>query len=239
VLKRHEIRLYQSAEHACGYWHERVARDLILDPLDPELPRVYGRALAMGFRRSGGHVYRPHCPRCRACIAVRVEAAAFVANRAQRRCLARNADLEIRLAPARRTDENFALYHRYLAARHAGGGMDDPTPEAFDAFLACAWSPTVFVEFRLQGELIALAVTDVVPDALSAVYTYYAPEHANRSLGTLAILTQLARAKHEGRQWLYLGYWLQGHPKMDYKKRFHPLQHFDGERWLDFSLEGL
>lgn len=228
---QHGIRLFQTVEHACGYWPDRLARDLIIDPTDPHLPSVFGRALSMGFRRSGGHVYRPYCNGCRACISVRIPVAKFRASRSQRRCLARNADLQVGVVPARRTAENFGLYRRYLDTRHVGGGMDDPAPENFDAFLACAWSPTDFMEFRLDGELVGLAVTDVVPDALSAVYTFFAPEHARRSLGGYAILRQVQRALDEGRQHLYLGFWLDGHPKMAYKRGYQPLEFLDGTHW--------
>ena len=116
---QHAIRLFQTLEHACGYWPERRARDLIIDPADPHLPGVYAQAMAMGFRRSGGHVYRPHCAGCRACVSVRIPVRDFQPNRAQRRCLARNADLEVRIVAAEQTDEQFALYHRYLTHRHA------------------------------------------------------------------------------------------------------------------------
>lgn len=228
---QHAIRLFQTLEHACGYWPDRLSRDLIVDPADPQLASVFAQALAMGFRRSGGHVYRPYCVGCRACISVRVPVDAFVPGRAQKRCLARNEDLDVRVVPALRTAENFALYRHYLDARHAGGGMDDPAPENFDAFLACTWSPTDFMEFRLDGALVALAVTDVVPDALSAVYTFYAPEHAYRSLGTYAILRQVQRARDTGRSHLYLGFWLDGHPKMAYKRGFRPLEFLDGAHW--------
>jgi arginine-tRNA-protein transferase len=228
------IRLFQTVEHACGYWPERRSRDLIVDPEDPHLPSMFGRALAMGFRRSGGHVYRPYCNSCRACISVRIPVADFAPNRAQKRCMARNADLQVRITPARRTAENFALYRRYLDTRHAGGGMDRPAPENFDAFLACDWSPTDFMEFRLGGELVAVAVTDVVQGALSAVYTFYAPELAARSLGTYAILSQLQRARLESRQHLYLGFWLEGHPRMDYKRHYRPLEYLDGAHWRRF-----
>ena len=228
---QHAIRLFQTVEHACGYWPDRVARDLIVDPTDPQLPSVFARALSMGFRRSGGHVYRPYCGGCRACISVRLPVASFQPSRSQRRCLARNADLTVGVAPARRTDENFALYRRYIDTRHVGGGMDDPAPENFDAFLACAWSPTDFMEFRLDGELVGIAVTDVVPDALSAVYTFFAPEHAHRSLGSYAILRQVQRARDERRSHVYLGFWLDGHPKMAYKRGYGPLEFLDGAHW--------
>ncbi len=228
---QHAIRLFQTVEHACGYWPDRVARDLIVDPADPHLPSVFARALSMGFRRSGGHVYRPYCGGCRACISVRIPVDRFQPSRSQRRCLARNADLQVDVVPARRTAENFALYRRYLDTRHVGGGMDDPAPGNFDAFLACPWSPTDFMEFRLDGELVGVAVTDVVPEALSAVYTFFAPEHARRSLGAFAILRQIQRARDEGRQHVYLGFWLDGHPKMAYKRTYAPLEYLDGAQW--------
>ncbi len=228
---RANIRVYQTADHACGYWPERTARDLVLDPADPTLPSLYGPALAMGFRRSGRHVYRPNCIDCRACTPVRIPIALFKPSRAQRRCLARNADLSISSHPASRTEESFDLYRCYVGARHAGGGMDDPSPADFDTFLACAWSQTQFLEFRLDSELLAIAVTDVLADSLSAVYTFYTPAAAARGLGTFAILSQVEQARQLGLDFLYLGFWLDRHPKMDYKKTFRPLQLLVEREW--------
>lgn len=227
------IRVYQTAEHTCGYWHDRVARDLVLDPHDAQLPEVYASALAMGFRRSGAHVYRPHCPGCRACVALRLTAAEFVPDRSQRRCLRRNADIQMAIAPARRTPEHFALYKRYLRHRHPGGGMDHAAPEDFDLFLSCPWSPTRFLELRAGGRLLGVAVTDVLPDALSAVYTFFDPDEAARGLGTCAILRQLQWAREAGLRYLYLGYWIAGHPKMDYKTRFRPHERLEGGLWVE------
>jgi leucyl-tRNA---protein transferase len=226
-----ELRLYRTAEHPCGYWPERSARNLLLAPGDEALPLAYPQSLALGFRRSGTTVYRPWCPSCKACIAVRLPVERFRPDRNQRRCLARNADVELNLAPPQRNSENFALYRRYLASRHPGGGMDEPEPEDFDAFLAGSWAPTHFFELRESGRLLALAVTDVVPDALSAVYTFFDPDDSERSPGTLAILRQIAWARDTGRSHLYLGYWIAGHPKMDYKRRFGPLEALVEGRW--------
>lgn len=225
------IRVFQTLDHACGYFPDRSARNLVLDPVSPALPPLYGRALERGFRRSGGHVYRPQCDGCRACVSSRIDVARFVPDRTQRRCLRRNADLELRVAPAVANDENFALYRRYLGARHAGGGMDDPAPDDFERFLACDWSPTRFLELRRDGELLAVAVTDVLPTGLSAVYTFYAPEHPSRSLGTCAILRQIELARSNGLPHLYLGYWIAGHPKMDYKARFDALETMRDGAW--------
>jgi leucyl-tRNA---protein transferase len=230
------LRLFHTSEHPCGYWPERQARDLVFDPGDPRLAQIYPTALSWGFRRSGNLIYRPHCRACRACVAARIPVADFRPDRSQRRCLARNADLEIRVLPAERNDEHFALYRRYLSARHPGGGMDGHGASEFDQFLLSTWGQGRFLEFRThqphgQGELLAVAVTDVVSDALSAVYTFYNPDMADRSLGTFAILQQIAWARRDGKDHLYLGYWIDGHSKMAYKRRYRPLEMFDGYGW--------
>lgn len=227
------LRLFDTGAHPCGYWPERTARDLVLDPRDPRLPQLYPLALSWGFRRSGDIVYRPHCGACRACVAVRVPVGEFVPDRSQRRCLRRNADVEMRVVATERTDEQLALYQRYLAARHPGGGMDDHGAAEYDQFLVGAWASGRFLEFRVQGQLLAVAVTDRVENALSAVYTFYDPDpdHAARGLGTLAILQQIAWARREQLEHLYLGYWIEGHRKMDYKRRFRPLETFTGRGW--------
>lgn len=225
--------LYRTGEHACGYFPERTARDLVLDPRDPEVARAYPHALSQGYRRSGGHVYRPNCVGCKACVPVRVAVGEFAPDRSQRRCLRDNADIVERMALPVRTPEIFDLYRRYLGARHADGPMADTDEEDFDHFIASPWSPTRFMELRLHGRLLAVAVCDTTAEALSAVYTFFDPDHAARSLGTLAILRQIAWAQRNGRQFIYLGYWIDGHPKMHYKSRFRPLQRFDGENWRE------
>lgn len=231
------LRIFHTGEHPCGYWPERVARDLVIDPRDTRLPQIYPQALDWGFRRSGDIVYRPHCHGCRACVAVRIRVDDFVPNRAQRRCLARNADLDARVLPAQRNDERLALYQRYLGARHAGGGMDDHGSFEFEQFLIGSWTQGRFLELREHcaagpGRLLAVAVTDLPADnALSAVYTFYDPDETARSLGTFAILQQIQWARREGRKHLYLGYWIAGHAKMDYKSRFSAVEGFDGRTW--------
>jgi arginyl-tRNA--protein-N-Asp/Glu arginylyltransferase len=90
-----------------------------------------------------------------------------------------------------------------------------------------------FLELREHGThtLLAVAVTDLVEHALSAVYTFYDPDHAARGLGTLGVLQQIEWARRDGRKHLYLGYWIAGHAKMDYKRRFQPLEGFNGRGW--------
>lgn len=225
--------LYRTGEHACGYFPERIARDLVLDPRDPALSGAYPGALLQGFRRSGGHVYRPNCPACRACVPVRLCVHDFRPDRSQRRCLRDNEQVVDRMALPLRTPENFALYRRYLEVRHGDGPMAETDEDDFDRFVASTWSPTRFMELRLGDRLLAVAVCDTTHDALSAVYTFFDPGEHARSLGTLAILRQIAWAKRTGRDFIYLGYWIDGHAKMHYKSRFRPLQVLDGMQWRE------
>lgn len=231
------VRLFQTLPHPCGYFAERTAQNIVIDPSAPQLPGIYDMAVQRGYRRAGGHVYHPQCSGCRACIACRVPTALFRPDRSQRRCLARNADLALRIANPEFTEEYFALYHRYLCARHPDGGMDDARPEDFARFLYTAWSPTRFLEFRSGNRLVALAVTDFCAAGLSAVYTFFDPDESARGLGTYAILSQIHLAQARGLPHVYLGFWIDGHPKMDYKTRFRPLEILRDGGWRELGSE--
>lgn len=231
-MRSEAIRLLKTLPHDCGYFTGRIAQNLVIDPLAHDQPRLFELALTRGFRRAGGHIYRPACGRCTACVAARIPVAEFAPDRSQRRTWRRNGDLEVRIAEPRASDERFALYRRYLAARHPDGGMDDPAPDDFERFLTSGWSPTVFIELRLDGRLLALAVTDTTRYGWSSVYTFYDPDLPARGLGTQAILVQIERARAAGAPHLYLGYWIAGHPKMDYKARFRPLELLRDGRWV-------
>jgi len=222
---------FTSPPHECGYLPQREAVTLFADPRATLSMDSYSWLSAHGFRRSGGHVYRPHCQRCNACIAVRVAVADFKPGRAQRRTLARNADLLIQRRAARFEPEHFRLYDRYLAARHPDSQMEAQSPAAYMNFLSAPWCDTSFYEFRRDAELLALAVVDRLQDGLSAVYTFFAPGHTARSLGRFAVLKQIEWARAAGLPWLYLGYWIRDCRKMRYKQEYAPLEYYRNGVW--------
>ncbi len=225
------LRLFLSTEHACGYLPARSARSLFVDPDYGLDERRYQGLLEQGFRRGGNHVYRPRCESCRACIPARVVAKDFVASRHQRRCLQRNTDLHMQIRHDI-SDEQFLLYQRYLRARHDDGGMNPEDKSGFHNFLNCGWGATEFWEFRAGDTMLACAVIDRLPKALSAVYTFFEPEAAARSLGTYAVLRQIRHAAETGLEHVYLGYWVPQSPKMDYKKKFKPLEVLGQKGWV-------
>lgn len=224
-------RLLLGTEHPCSYLAGRTARSMFVDPQLPLDSARYGALLDLGFRRSGGYVYRPACGACQMCTPVRVPVSTFVPSRGQRRCLKRNADLALRMEP-RLSAEHYTLYRRYLHARHPGGGMDPEDAEAFHAFLSNHWGRTEILAARdRNGRLLAGGVLDRVPNGLSAVYTYFDPDEEARSLGTFMVLSELAHARTLALPFLYLGYWVPGSQKMDYKRQFQPQEKLAPEGW--------
>lgn len=224
------IPLLLTPEQGCGYLPDRASRNAVVSPLVPMHGGLYASLLEQGFRRSGDHVYRPHCAQCQQCVPARVDVASFAPNRSQSRCRRRNADLELRIV-RRLTDEHYALFRRYLRARHDGEGMDGDDRDGFHQFLECGWGAAEFWEFREHDHLRCVAAVDVLTQSLSAVYTFFDPDAATRGLGVYAVLTQIEQARQRGLPHVYLGYWVAGSRKMDYKRHYQPLELFEGGRW--------
>lgn len=225
------LQFYLTAPYPCSYLPERQARSQVAAPGGLVDTVVYSELVRMGFRRSGHHVYRPRCDACQACTPVRVLVNEFRPSRAQRRCLARNADLSMRLKPLVFDEAHYQLYRRYQAARHAGGGMDQDDREQFRGFLLQSRVDSALAEFTLDGEVVMVALVDRLMDGLSAVYTFYDPDLPKRSLGTFGVLTQLRLAREMGLPYLYLGYWIAESGKMAYKRGFQPIEALSSGRW--------
>jgi arginine-tRNA-protein transferase len=226
-----KLLLFATPAHGCSYLPGNDATTLFVDPEFPKNSGVHTLLSQNGFRRSGEHLYRPNCQDCRACVPVRLPVQMFNPRRSQRRALRDNRDLRVLRRQSEFCEEHFLLYNRYLGARHAHGGMDNPTRKQYREFLLSSWADTRLVEFRLAGHLVAVAVTDHLTDGLSAVYTFFDPDFSRRSIGTLSILWQIEEARQLGFQWLYLGYWIADSPKMLYKQEFQPQEHFIDGRW--------
>jgi arginine-tRNA-protein transferase len=218
--------------HPCSYLPKRNAQTLFLDPRETITPQTYQQLTEQGFRRSGGHLYRPHCKTCQACVPTRLPVAEFVTRRSQRRTLARNTDLAVRVEPATYSPAHYSLYASYIAGRHRDGDMYPPSPDQFRSFLLSQWSDTLFVNSFLDGKLVAVAVTDKLDDGLSAIYTFFDPALEQRSLGVQSILQQIELARELGLPHLYLGYWIRDAEKMRYKTDYRPAELFVNGRWV-------
>ncbi|MEO5702443.1 MAG: arginyltransferase [Gammaproteobacteria bacterium] len=227
------LNFYLTTEQPCSYLPGRRASSVIVDPRAPITTQMYSALIDYGFRRNAEHVYRPHCQSCASCISVRIPASEFMPSRSQKRTWRRNEDIEVREVAMAYQEEHFELYHRYLSGRHSGGGMDNMNPEQYmDFIMLSGLDNTRLYEFRLDDKLLAVAVVDHLPQGLSAVYTFFDPQHEARSLGTHAILWQIHEARRLGLTWVYLGYWIRECRKMSYKNRFRPAEIYRNNQWL-------
>ncbi len=226
-----DLGFFLTPPHKCGYLPGRSAVTIFVDPRRRPSVATYTMLSQHGFRRSGDHIYRPQCPDCNACVPVRIPVDEFELRRAQRRTLARNADVKLCAKPAEFHAEHYALYERYIRARHAGGSMENPDQDSYLEFLTATWSDTVFYELRTGSRLLGVAVVDHLEDGLSAVYTFYDPDEGRRSLGRLAILKQVELARTLQLRWLYLGYWIGDCRKMAYKTEYWPLECLRRGHW--------
>lgn len=230
---------YVTAPQPCPYLHGRAERKLftaLVGDSAVELNNVLSR---QGFRRSQNVLYRPSCESCVACMSARIRVKDFAPSRTQRRIFRSNTGLERMATSAWATEEQYELFRRYLDTRHADGGMADMDIFEFAAMVEETPVRTRIMEYRDQDEnLVAVCLTDVLDDGLSLVYSFYDPREAHRSLGTHIILDHVALAQSSKLPFVYLGYWVPGSRKMDYKARFSALEVYKGGVWQPIGDPG-
>ncbi|MGN6143180.1 MAG: arginyltransferase [Mesorhizobium sp.] len=237
---------FLTAPSPCPYLDGQFERKVFTHLVGDKAPEMNDLLTQGGFRRSQNIAYRPACETCRACVSVRILAGEFTPSRNMRRVLHANSDLVGVMHDAEPSTEQYSLFRSYLDARHRKGGMSDMTVLDYAMMVEDTHVNTKIIEYRRrgpdtfitgrgQGELIAVALSDQMADGLSMVYSYFDPELADRSLGTFMILDHINRAKAMGLPHVYLGYWVNGSRKMNYKMRFMPQEHLGPKGWERFE----
>ncbi len=225
------IPLFLTEQQPCSYLDKLNSQSVIVHPSFSLNTALYSQLIEQGFRRSGNEIYRPHCPTCSECIPTRVEVKKFIPNRNQKRCIRKNRQIAVIVKSAQFDLVHYQMYLQYQKHRHQQGGMADFSKEDYMSFLAGSWCNTLFVEFSIESELAAIAVVDLLDNALSAVYTFFSPKFSRYSLGNYAILWQLQHAKELGLDYVYLGFWIDNCQKMSYKTQYQPIQGFIDNEW--------
>ena len=231
---------YLTAPSPCPYLPGRHERKVFTHLVGDKAGDLNDLLTHGGFRRSQSIAYRPACDQCRACVSVRVVANEFRPSRNFRKIMARNSDIVGEQRSAVPTSEQYSVFRAYLDRRHRHGGMADMTVLDYAMMVEDSHVETRMVEYRLPpetpatrraGALIAVALTDVLSDGLSMVYSFFDPDAGDRSLGTLMILDHIERARAMRLTYVYLGYWVPGSRTMDYKGRFLPQERLMPSGW--------
>ncbi|MDN5787594.1 arginyltransferase [Pseudorhodobacter sp.] len=227
---------YVTAPQPCPYLDGRMERKLFTALQGEHAQRLNDTLSKQGFRRSQNVLYRPSCAECSACLSARIRVADFKPSRTQRKVLRRNANLTRNATSPWATEDQFALFRRYLDYRHATGGMADMDIFEFAAMIEETPIRSRVIEYsegakRGPADLAAVSLTDVFDDGLSMVYSFYDPDLVGRSLGTYLILDHVEIARSAGLPFVYLGYWVPGSKKMGYKAGFSGLEIYKGGEW--------
>ena len=230
---------YVTAPQPCPYLDDRFERKLFTALQGEHAQKLNDALSKQGFRRSQNVLYRPSCAECSACLSARIKVADFVPSRTQKRVLKGVSHLKRNATSPWATEDQFALFRRYLDARHADGGMADMDVFEFAAMIEETPIKSRVIEYSRPagpGEhgrpLVCVSLTDVFEDGLSMVYSFYDPSLQDLSLGTFAILDHIEIAREAGLPYVYLGYWVPGSRKMGYKANFSGLEIYKGGQWV-------
>ncbi|MCB2133722.1 MAG: arginyltransferase [Rhodobacteraceae bacterium] len=233
---------YVTAPQPCPYLEGRSERKLFTALQGENAERLNDALSKQGFRRSQNVLYRPSCAECSACLSARIRVSDFAPSRSQKRTLKRNAMLRRNPTSPWATEDQFALFRRYLDSRHADGGMADMDIFEFAAMIEETPVKSRVIEYASRGDggrgpraLTAVCLTDVLDDGLSMVYSFYDPALIAHSLGTYIILDHVEIARSMGLPYVYLGYWVPGSRKMGYKANFAALEIYKGGAWQDIG----
>lgn len=237
IERRNFPQFFITAPSPCPYLTGRVERKVFTHLVGHDARSLNTQLSQGGFRRSQNIAYRPACDGCAACVSVRVPVNTFELTRGFRRALKSNADVTAAVLKSHATSEHFALFRGYIDSRHSDGGMADMTVLDFSAMVDDNFVDSRLVEYRVRdaldpaGRLVGAVLIDILGDGISMIYSFYDPGEAARSLGTFMILDNIARVRRLGLPYLYLGYWVRGSRKMDYKARFLPQERLTADGW--------
>ena len=227
-----KIQFYLTANYNCGYIEGNKAQSIVASPYQNIELKEFNNLVNLGFRRSGNHVYKPHCHDCEACVPIRINVNDFKLNKSQKRCSIKN-DYQVEFKPIEYKYEDFLLYREYQKKRHNDQSTsEEDQKDEYKNFLLTSNFDSKMIKFSSQGKVMMITIVDVLDDGLSAVYTFYDLNFPKLSLGTYSIIWLAKWCKNNTYPYLYLGYWIRDNAKMCYKTKFKPYELLKNKTWI-------
>ncbi len=219
-----------SSESQCSYFTEKQSRSRLFRIQNTLPPELFEVALNKGYRRCGDVYYQMDCAHCDLCRSYRINIDEFRPSTSQRRVLRKNKDIRFQVVSPIPSPEKEDIYLRYQYEQHyvkdIAADEDIPHFDPHEHITTMHYQMytnhglTKEIELYLDDKLIGFGIIDLTTVSVSAVYFVFDPNYKNRSLGTFAILKGVEWAKQEAFHFYHLGFYIPGHPKMEYKKGF-------------------
>lgn len=246
-LDKDTPQFFLTAPQPCPYLPDKYERKVFTYIDNNSATDINSFLTQTGFRRSQNIAYRPMCDGCSQCVSTRIIVNDFKSDQTMRRIWRKNTDIIGKICPPKATSEQYSLFQYYLKCRHFDGGMTEMTMLDYQMMVEDTQAKVQIIEYRKrgidshitkegEGELLGVALTDLIDDGLSMVYSFYRPELTKRSLGTFFILDHISRTRKAGLPFVYLGYWVKDSPKMTYKAKFLPQEHLTRDGWKRFVI---
>lgn len=211
----------------CSYYEDKDASYIYQFIPNSKLnPRIIEYFISFGFRRSGSIFYSTICKKCQQCIPYRVRLKDLKFNSSQRKNLKKNSSITFTVNKPNPTPLKEEIYLRYIRTCHPEDKeflTDEYILETMYSQMYHTDNSCWELEFYDGSRLVGFGILDIGFKLASAVYNVYDPDYLKRGIGTFMICKTMEWLRSENLfEYYYLGLFLPGHPKMDYKKNFQP-----------------
>ena len=230
-INKNNHNFYLSNTEPCPYLSNRDEKKIFLIMNDINKSNEYEFLIKNGFRRSHNILYNQVCTSCNLCRSIRINVKKFTLSKNNKRILNKNKNLFIKKLSDSPTEEQFILFKKYLKFKHHDSEMNEMS---FDDYCKMFNPPgiiTKIYEYYYQDKLVGCVISDFLEGALSMVYSFYSDSFLKNSLGKYIIIDHFRLAKEINKKYVYLGYWVEGSSKMDYKNSFNSSEVLIDNTW--------
>ena len=210
----------------CSYFEENIS-DIRYKYIYSCSTSQYQELLERGWRRFGRMHFVPECKSCNKCVSMRIDVANYKFSKSEKRVISKNKDTKLYIRPPSVTMEHLNLYdkyHRFMNDKKDWPYTAISPDEYMKSYVETKEEYAKEFLYIKDDKLIGVALVDILPKSISAIYCYYDHAYSDLSIGKFSILAQIKIAKELDIPYIYLGYWIKDHFSMGYKEAYSPFE---------------